>query len=767
MFRVFDSAGIVTSEEYDFKGNLLRGNRQLVADYRTRPDWSGTLALESDVFTSSTTYDALNRPVTLTTPDNSVVRPTHNEANFLERMEVSLRGSAIATEFIRDIDYDAKGQRELIEYGNGVQTTYEYDPLTFRLTRLHTQRGTDPLQDLSYVYDPIGNITDIRIAATGREHIGQAIAPQTSWNDEGRIRLPHPHDGQAMWRYTEQYAYDGVGNFLQLIHQTTNGNWTRSYAYEEASLIEPGKQSNRLSQTSVGATDEPYRHDIHGNMTSMPHLSLMQWDFQDQLQASARQVVNAGTPETSYYVYDAAGQRVRKVTERAAATPTRMHERIYLGGFERYREYGVDGAAVTLERQTLQVMDDKQRIALVETRTQGNQPGVPQQLIRYQLSNHLGSASLELDSDAAVISYEEYHPYGSTSYQAGRSVAEVSLKRYRYTGKERDKETGLSYHGARYYAPWLGRWTAADPAGLNDGVNRYDFVRGHPTTLVDSNGKEGEPPPWAIANALLQAEATKQQAEKLAIKNTLQKFSQSTKFHNLSRVEEGITASDVAMTGTIPHRFVAGQIVGFGEGTWKLATALPKLVYSVVTNPSETVPGVVASVAKTWDEKGILGFTPLPSLGRNLTNMFTAENAFEAGRAHGHARVNAWETAGLAVSGAAGIRSQVAKSLATRGILLDEVIGGISNRFSRLFKPAAAAEVTLQSQLGYRSTKMAEASDTELQLWEDVTEGEMVAIGRTAKGKGHLYAALQLFGRRAVVLDKWLETRGIKWSQRW
>ena len=42
-----------------------------------------------------------------------------------------------------------------------------------------------------------------------------------------------------------------------------------------------------------------------------------------------------------------------------------------------------------------------------------------------------------------IISYEEYYPYGSTSYQAGRSAAEVSLKRYRYTGKERDEENGV------------------------------------------------------------------------------------------------------------------------------------------------------------------------------------------------------------------------------------------------------------------------------------------------------------------------------------
>lgn len=498
-FRVFDNAGVVTSEEYDVKGNLLRGNQQLVADYRTTPDWSGSPTLEPDDFTSSTTYDALNRPLTLTTPDNSVVRPMYNEANFLERMEVNLRGSTVTTEFIRNIDYDAKGQRERIEYGNGVQTSYEYDPLTLRLTRLHTQRGTERLQDLSYIYDPTGNITAIRddaqqtvyfnnavvephveytydaiyrlIAATGREHIGQVAQPQTSWNDEDRIRLPHPQDGQAMRRYTEQYDYDAAGNFLQLLHQANGGSWTRSYAYEDASQVEPGKQSNRLSRTSVGETNETYTHNIHGNMISMPHLPLMRWDFQDQLQASARQLVNNGSPETTYYVYDATGQRIRKVSERQAAagqTPSRRNERIYLGGIEICREYKVDGATIALERQTLHIVDGQQRIALVETRVQGDDS--PAQLFRYQLANHLGSASLELDGVGQIISYEEYYPYGSTAYQAVRGAVETNPKRYRYTGQERDEETGLCYHGARYYAAWLGRWTAPDST-LRDGLN--------------------------------------------------------------------------------------------------------------------------------------------------------------------------------------------------------------------------------------------------------------------------------------------------------
>lgn len=75
-------------------------------------------------------------------------------------------------------------------------------------------------------------------------------------------------------------------------------------------------------------------------------------DYRYQLQATCKQVVNnGGTPETTYYVYDAAGQRVRKVTERQAVlgqTPTRKEERIYLGGFEVYREYDGSGTTPTL-----------------------------------------------------------------------------------------------------------------------------------------------------------------------------------------------------------------------------------------------------------------------------------------------------------------------------------------------------------------------------------------------------------------------------------
>lgn len=534
-YQHYDGAGVVTNNHYDFKGNLLSSSRQLAKEYRQQISWialnnipdvrsiarAAANLLEPETFLSSTTYDALNRPTSITIPDNSEVRPAYNEANLLEKLDVRLRGAVNTTPFINNLDYNARGQREFVEYANKVNTSYIYDPLTFRMTRLKTIRTTDHglLQDLSYTYDPVGNITEIRddaqqtlffnnarvaptmqyvydalywlAQASGREHVGQNItppphsSPEYDYNDAFRTGLPHPNDGKAMHNYTEQYQYDPAGNILKMVHSIDSTTaWTRHYAYTA--------DSNRLHSTSLpgdspaGPFSALYNYDIHGNITKMYHLPQMQWDFKNQLQQ-----VDLGGGGTAYYAYDTNGQRVRKVVQNGSL----IKEHIYLGGYEIFRQS--NGSGLTIERETLHIMDDKRRISLVETQTiNAGQPVTsPSSLSRYQLGNHLDSATIELDKTGAIISYEEYYPYGNTSYQAGRSMAEVSLKRYRYTGKERDEETGLYYYGARYYAPWLGRWTSCDPVLFREpqkdykDYHPYIYVQDRPTVAVDSDGR--------------------------------------------------------------------------------------------------------------------------------------------------------------------------------------------------------------------------------------------------------------------------------------
>jgi RHS repeat-associated protein len=550
VFQVFDQAGTVSNSRYDFKGNLLSSQRQLATDYKTTLDWTVAVPLEATVHTTQTRYDALNRATELTTPDNSIIRPTYNEGKLLERMEANLRGADVVTRFVNNIDYDAKGQRTSIDYENGVRTTYEYDRFTFRLIHMLTTRNATlfpddcpkpmpldwpgcQLQNLRYTYDPIGNITDIQddaqqtryflnkrvdpsaqytydaiyrlIEATGREHLGQvggAPVP-SSYNDKPHVGiLLSASDGNAVGRYLERYFYDQVGNVERIIHRGSDPvspGWTRAYIYNESSLIEPGLQSNRLTSTTIGAITETYStdgdgYDLHGNMLRMPQLQIMQWNFKDQLQMTQRQAVNIADDEgverqgeRTWYVYDSTGKRVRKVTESPSGAV--RHERVYFGHFEVYRRSGINA----LVRETLHIMNDELRIALVETRTEGNETGLPVQLIRFQFGNHLGSASLELDVEAQIISYEEYTPYGSTSYQAVRTEIE-NAKRFRFTAMERDDESGLYYNLARYYAPWLCRWIAADPIGIADGLDLYAYARGNPNVFLDKQGTDAKPP---------------------------------------------------------------------------------------------------------------------------------------------------------------------------------------------------------------------------------------------------------------------------------
>ena len=144
-------------------------------------------------------------------------------------------------------------------------------------------------------------------------------------------------------------------------------------------------------------------------MTSIGGLALS-WDDQDRLRT-----VDLGGGGTAYYVYDTSGQRVRKVIDDQHGV--RRQDRVYVGDYELYRQFG----AGALTRESLDVVDDKRRVALVERTTT---PTVEAQILRYQYANQVDSAFLELDGAGEPISYEQYHPYGTSSFQAGRTAAE-------------------------------------------------------------------------------------------------------------------------------------------------------------------------------------------------------------------------------------------------------------------------------------------------------------------------------------------------------
>ncbi len=524
-----DQSGLALAERFDFKGNLIRSVRRIAQSFDTLIDWSGDVALEPEHFVTEALFDALGRPILSMPPhaegvtSRHFVQPRFDHLGQVRGLHVWHSRTEAPTAIldpgsdppsdagIRDITYDARGARTEVFHANGVRCRYEYDPETFRLIRLKSDRPRGVLQDMRYTHDAVGHLTHIvdaaaetgffdgsavgadqsfehdskgqLVRATGRVHLGQAAGAET----DGVARpLPHASDGQALVHYIENYVYNSAGNILKMrrsVPSRPETNWTRHYKYSEAGQLDPASPSNRLTSThlSEDAVERIGGYDVHGNMLGLPHLAEMHWDHADRLRMTGRTV----NSERTWYVYDGSGERIRKVTVDADGRP--RHERLYLpGGVELFRRHGTR----PLVRETLHVSDGAERFAEVETRLAGEEPGQPRRQIRVQLGNHQGSVALEVDGEARVISVQEFSPYGARTFLSVANDREAP--RRAYTGLERDTETGLQRHGVRYYAPWLGLWTSADPAGLVDGPNLYWYSRGSPVSVFDLGGTDWE-----------------------------------------------------------------------------------------------------------------------------------------------------------------------------------------------------------------------------------------------------------------------------------
>jgi RHS repeat-associated protein len=170
---------------------------------------------------------------------------------------------------------------------------------------------------------------------------------------------------------------------------------------------------------------------------------------------------------------------------------------IYIDGvFEHHRL--VKPGVPVMENDTLHVMENQSRIALVRAGDAFPDDGVPEIKVKYDLGDHLGSSNVitggKLSTDSNVINREEYFAYGETSFGI------CARKRYRFTGKERDEESGLYYHGVRYYAPWLRRWVSCDPLGAADQLNLYSYVHANPLRFFDTDGRYAKtvPRPFVV-----------------------------------------------------------------------------------------------------------------------------------------------------------------------------------------------------------------------------------------------------------------------------
>jgi RHS repeat-associated protein len=542
---LFDQAGMTRVPGLDFEGNPVTTEFTPADDPTAELDWSAVASqalyddiepaadpqLGDEVFAAGATHDALGRPLSVTFADGTVVDTTYDDGGAAATVAAQVRGQGAPIEVISESHHDAKGRRLDTLLGNDVRTEWFYDPLTGRPSRQLTGVDGTPaaqaLQDRFYTYDPVGNVVSVRddaqqthffanavvrpeshfefdaiyqlVRATGRELAGAANSAVRNHTHPAVATLPHPNDLHAVRTYTEDYDYDDLGNLTEHRHRFrtqagVGAGWTRTYRYLRDD--DPADRTNRLARTTAPG-DNPagpftalYDHDVRGNMTSMPHLQRLDWDVSDRLRE-----VDLGGGGTATYVYGTGGQRVRKIVDRAG--DLRL-EWLFLGPAMLFRRRRRSTGAVLLERWTIHVGDTGGSVVQIDVKISDPtdlepEAGLDVPVLRYQHGDGLGSVALETDDTGQPISYEECHPFGTTAYWSSTSAFNLSLKRFRFSGKQCDDETGLYYVGARFYAPWLGRWTSCDPAGLVDGFNLFRYCRNSPTMHTDATGTQ---PQW-------------------------------------------------------------------------------------------------------------------------------------------------------------------------------------------------------------------------------------------------------------------------------
>lgn len=121
--------------------------------------------------------------------------------------------------------------------------------------------------------------------------------------------------------------------------------------------------------------------------------------------------------------------------------------------------------------------------------------------VEYLHVDALGSVRVVTDATGAVISRHDYLPYGeevpeaSRAGIAGYNAGVLPAATQRFTGKERDAETGLDYFGARYYFGGMGRFLSVDPSAGSVSLvdpqtwNRFTYAKNSPFAFVDPDGR--------------------------------------------------------------------------------------------------------------------------------------------------------------------------------------------------------------------------------------------------------------------------------------
>lgn len=385
-------------------------------------------------YTTNYTHDRQGNQLIIENPDASQIRYSYSNSGIVNKIERKEDTDINFSDVISSITYNPANLPTEISYASGVVTTNTYDDTElYRLRNKTTVANDKNIQDLTYTYDQVGNITEIV------DDSETATAKTTNYTYDDLHRLLSATITNAAedspGNSVQTFTYDAIGNITYKSDVGTysyNGNQGSSYA-------------NPHAVTTAG--DYQYDYDENGNLVQVYSLMIDEtksysWDYNNRLDSAS---IN-GVPYS--YAYDTSGQRVKDIssagttyyiTKNYSLVPNDVEKHIFLG----------DTAIATIT-------------------------GTGDTISAYNIhTDHLTGSNVITNSSQSIDELIDYYSFGSIRIDTQNGSHNEKRK---HTGHMYDLGTGLTYANARYYDSTLGRWLSQDPMFLLIGMKEFSYT---------------------------------------------------------------------------------------------------------------------------------------------------------------------------------------------------------------------------------------------------------------------------------------------------
>ena len=421
-------------------------------------------------------YDRAGNLISQTYPSGKVVAYVYDGAGRIEGAKTGTDDWYGGGEGDSAVSYEPHGGVRELLLGNGLWEQRRYNARqqptqiglgTTKATGSLTPEGSGLLL-LDYSYGATSNNGNV---LSQRIRVGATFNQNQAYTYDALNRLTTAAESGSGTAWSQTYAYDRYGNR----RVTAGASHGSNQALTPQSTADIATGTNRLAGTK-GVNTVAY--DAAGNLTTDWAANRFKYDGDNRLVAFDH---TTGTDSDTTYAYDGEGRRVRKVVGGSGGVTTTY---VYNVGGQLVAEFGGEAS---------------------------QQPGR-----RYLTPDPLGSTRVVTAADRSVRSRHDYLPFGEeigtalgnrdqASGVSGYTASLADGPAQKFTGKERDNESGLDYFGARYFSGAGGRFTSADLPFADQGAadpqswNLYTYTRNSPLKYVDRTGNIAETP-WDVFN---------------------------------------------------------------------------------------------------------------------------------------------------------------------------------------------------------------------------------------------------------------------------